>query len=36
MGLEPVFDTPEDFAGFLTEDRARSERIVRESGLVPQ
>jgi tripartite-type tricarboxylate transporter receptor subunit TctC len=35
-GLEPVFDTPEEFAAFLKEDRARSERIVRESGLQPQ
>jgi len=36
MGLEPVFDTPDEFARFLKEDRARSERIARESGLVPQ
>jgi len=36
MGLEPVFDRPEEFARFLKEDRANSERIVRESGLVPQ
>jgi tripartite-type tricarboxylate transporter receptor subunit TctC len=35
-GLEPVFDTPEKFGQFLKEDRARSERIVREAGLVPQ
>jgi tripartite-type tricarboxylate transporter receptor subunit TctC len=35
-GLEPVFDTPDAFARFLTEDRARSERIVRDSGLEPQ
>jgi len=36
LGLEPVFDAPEDFSRFLREDRANSERIVRESGLVPQ
>jgi tripartite-type tricarboxylate transporter receptor subunit TctC len=36
MGLEPVFDTPAEFARFLKEDRARSERIVKESGLQPQ
>jgi tripartite-type tricarboxylate transporter receptor subunit TctC len=35
-GLEPVFDTPEDFAQFLKEDRARSARIVKEAGVVPQ
>jgi tripartite-type tricarboxylate transporter receptor subunit TctC len=36
MGLEPVFDTPEDFAKFLADDRATSERVVNESGLQPQ
>ena len=36
VGLEPVFDTPEAFAAFLKEDRAASERIVREAGLEPQ
>jgi tripartite-type tricarboxylate transporter receptor subunit TctC len=36
QGLEPVFDTPEEFARFLKEDRARSENIVKEAGLVPQ
>jgi tripartite-type tricarboxylate transporter receptor subunit TctC len=36
MGLEPVFDRPEEFSRFLKEDRANSERIVKESGLVPQ
>ena len=35
-GLEPVLDTPEDFARFLKEDRARSEQIVKEAGLAPQ
>jgi tripartite-type tricarboxylate transporter receptor subunit TctC len=35
-GLEPIFDTPEEFAQFLQEDRVRSERIVRESGQTPQ
>jgi tripartite-type tricarboxylate transporter receptor subunit TctC len=35
-GLEPVFDTPEDFARFLAKDRARSARIVKEAGLPPQ
>jgi tripartite-type tricarboxylate transporter receptor subunit TctC len=36
MGLEPVFDTPEDFARFLAEQRITAERVVRESGLKPQ
>ncbi|MFZ0423379.1 MAG: tripartite tricarboxylate transporter substrate binding protein [Xanthobacteraceae bacterium] len=36
VGLEPVFDTPEQFASFLKEDRALSARLVRESGMEPQ
>jgi len=36
VGLEPVFNTPEQFAAFLTADRAASARIVRESGMEPQ
>jgi tripartite-type tricarboxylate transporter receptor subunit TctC len=36
VGLEPVFDTPEEFAAFLKQDRAASARIVRESGMQPQ
>jgi tripartite-type tricarboxylate transporter receptor subunit TctC len=36
MGLEPVFDTPEEFASFLKEDRAASARLVREAGMEPQ
>ena len=36
MGLEPIFDTPEEFARFLEEDRAAFARIFRESGLQPQ
>ena len=36
VGLEPVFDTPEDFASFLKADRAASARIVRGSGMEPQ
>jgi tripartite-type tricarboxylate transporter receptor subunit TctC len=36
MALEPVFDTPEQFAKFLKTDRAASARIVGESGMEPQ
>ena len=36
MGLDPVFDTPEEFAQFLKADRSVSERVVKESGLQPQ
>src|ERR1700689_912732 len=36
VALEPVFDTPEQFADFLKTDRAASARIVRESGMEPQ
>jgi tripartite-type tricarboxylate transporter receptor subunit TctC len=35
-GLDPVFDTPEDFATFLKQDRAISEQVVKASGLQPQ
>lgn len=33
--LEPVYDTPEQFAEFLKKDRAVSERLVKESGIQP-
>jgi tripartite-type tricarboxylate transporter receptor subunit TctC len=36
VGLEPVFDTPEEFARFLQEDRAVSQRVVKEAGVEPQ
>lgn len=36
MGLDPVFDTPEEFAAYLKRDRAAAERVVRESGLRAQ
>jgi tripartite-type tricarboxylate transporter receptor subunit TctC len=36
VGLEPVFDTPDAFAGYLREDRERAERIARAAGLVAQ
>jgi tripartite-type tricarboxylate transporter receptor subunit TctC len=35
-GLEPVFDTPEEFARFLKEDRAVSERVIKQAGVQPQ
>jgi tripartite-type tricarboxylate transporter receptor subunit TctC len=35
-GLDPVFDTPEDFAKFLEQDRAISEQVVKASNLQPQ
>ncbi len=34
--LEPILDTPAEFARFLTENRAVSERVVKEAGLQPQ
>jgi tripartite-type tricarboxylate transporter receptor subunit TctC len=36
VALEPVFDTPEEFARFLKEDRAASARIVQDAGMEPQ
>jgi tripartite-type tricarboxylate transporter receptor subunit TctC len=34
--LEPIFDTPEEFARFLRQDSITSERVVREAGIEPQ
>ena len=34
LGLEPVLDTPEQFAQFLGEDRTKGERLVRQAGLI--
>jgi len=34
--LEPILDTPEEFARFLVEDRVTSGRVVTEAGLQPQ
>ena len=36
VGLEPVFDTPDEFARYLTEDRARAAIVAKAAGLVPQ
>lgn len=36
VGLEPVFDTPEEFARYLAEDRSRAGNVVKAAGLVPQ
>ncbi|MFZ0607700.1 MAG: tripartite tricarboxylate transporter substrate binding protein [Xanthobacteraceae bacterium] len=36
VGLEPVFDTPEQFGAFLKKDRSASARIVKEAGMGPQ
>ncbi|MBI2317653.1 MAG: tripartite tricarboxylate transporter substrate binding protein, partial [Betaproteobacteria bacterium] len=33
LGLEPVLDTPEEFARFLKSDVARGEQLVRQAGL---
>ena len=35
-GLEPAITTSEQFAAFIKQDRAASERIVKASGLEPQ
>jgi tripartite-type tricarboxylate transporter receptor subunit TctC len=36
VGLEPVFDTPEQFASFLKDDRALAAQLVHETGMEPQ
>jgi tripartite-type tricarboxylate transporter receptor subunit TctC len=35
-GLEPVLNTPDQFAEFLKKDRANAKRVVEETGLKPQ
>jgi len=35
-GLEPVLDTPQEFAQFLARDRAEAHRVVKDAGLQPQ
>ena len=34
-GLEPILDTPEEFAKFVEEDRELAGRVVKESGMKP-
>jgi tripartite-type tricarboxylate transporter receptor subunit TctC len=36
VGLEPVFDTPDDFARYLREDRVRAGNVVKAAGLLAQ
>jgi tripartite-type tricarboxylate transporter receptor subunit TctC len=36
VGLEPVFDAPEEFSRYLKEDRARAGRVAKAAGLLPQ
>jgi tripartite-type tricarboxylate transporter receptor subunit TctC len=36
VGIVPIFDTPEQFAQFLEEDRAVAARVVGEAGIQPQ
>ena len=36
LGLQPILDTPEQFASFLAQNRKTAARIVKESGLEPQ
>jgi tripartite-type tricarboxylate transporter receptor subunit TctC len=35
-GLEPVFNTPDEFAAFLRDDRARARLVIEQSGLTAQ
>jgi tripartite-type tricarboxylate transporter receptor subunit TctC len=36
LGLEPILDTPEQFARYLKEDQAKGQRLVREAGLTAE
>jgi tripartite-type tricarboxylate transporter receptor subunit TctC len=35
-GLEPVLNTPDEFAAFLKQDRVSAKRVIEQAGLVPQ
>jgi tripartite-type tricarboxylate transporter receptor subunit TctC len=35
-GLEPVVDSPADFAMFLDRDRVRTAAMIKEAGIEPQ
>jgi tripartite-type tricarboxylate transporter receptor subunit TctC len=35
-GLEPVVDSPADFAMFLERDRVRTAETIKEAGIEPQ
>jgi tripartite-type tricarboxylate transporter receptor subunit TctC len=32
IGIQPIFDAPEQFARYLKEQRANSERLIQDSG----
>jgi tripartite-type tricarboxylate transporter receptor subunit TctC len=36
IGLVPIFDTPELFGAYIKQERAKSEKLVRESGFQPR
>jgi tripartite-type tricarboxylate transporter receptor subunit TctC len=36
IGIQPVFDTPEQFGRYLKEQRINSARLIRESGFQPR
>jgi tripartite-type tricarboxylate transporter receptor subunit TctC len=36
IGIQPVFDTPEEFGRYLQEQRKNSARLIRESGFQPR
>jgi tripartite-type tricarboxylate transporter receptor subunit TctC len=36
IGIVPIFDTPEHFAAYITSERAKSEKLVRESNYQPR
>lgn len=36
IGIVPIFDTPEQFGRYITDQRAIAERLIRESGFQPR
>jgi tripartite-type tricarboxylate transporter receptor subunit TctC len=36
IGIVPIFDTPDEFGRYIKEQRANSEKLIRESGFQPR
>ena len=36
IGIVPIFDTPEHFGAYIKSERAKSERLVKDSGFQPR
>ena len=36
IGIQPIFDTPEQFGRYLKQQRINGEKLIRESGFQPR